>query len=220
LRRVMLLGIVGDVIAAILFAAGPVMGKPQPSRVAWIQGTGDCGYGCLFLDVKANLFKDGSSTGSVQCGTEPSRYSGCAEGPVIAVAPPASGSHTWCITARRSDVDPGFPQNVNYYVRDVGNGRTPFDDIGTITGGAEPTRSVEPVNCQTYPDSRGEWIPLTHGDFEAIDRRAPTMQGTQGPLAPLPPSGGPAILFPAAALLLGAGVLTYAVLSRRRFEAE
>ena len=32
---------------------------------------------------------------------------------------------------------------------------------------------------------------------------------------PLPPSGGPEILLPAAALLLGSGVLTYAVLRRR-----
>ena len=31
----------------------------------------------------------------------------------------------------------------------------------------------------------------------------------------LPPSGGPAILLPAAALLLGSGVLTYAILRRR-----
>jgi hypothetical protein len=31
----------------------------------------------------------------------------------------------------------------------------------------------------------------------------------------LAPSGGPAILLPAAALLLGSGVLTYAILRRR-----
>jgi hypothetical protein len=37
--------------------------------------------------------------------------------------------------------------------------------------------------------------------------------GTAG--KPLPPSGGPEILLPAAALLLGSGVLTYAVLRRR-----
>jgi hypothetical protein len=36
---------------------------------------------------------------------------------------------------------------------------------------------------------------------------------TPGP--DLPPSGGPAILLPAAALLLGSGILTYAVLRRR-----
>ena len=43
-----------------------------------------------------------------------------------------------------------------------------------------------------------------------------TMMGTTmmdgGPLAP---SGGPAILLPAAALLLGSGILTYAILRRR-----
>ena len=38
------------------------------------------------------------------------------------------------------------------------------------------------------------------------------MEETTGPLAP---SGGPAILLPAAALLLGSGVLTYAILRRR-----
>ena len=32
---------------------------------------------------------------------------------------------------------------------------------------------------------------------------------------PLPPSGGPAILLPAIALLLGSGILTYVVLRRR-----
>jgi hypothetical protein len=47
-----------------------------------------------------------------------------------------------------------------------------------------------------------------------------TMGKTQAPGGktagkPLPPSGGPEILLPAAALLLGSGVLTYAVLRRR-----
>ena len=32
---------------------------------------------------------------------------------------------------------------------------------------------------------------------------------------PLPTSGGPAILLPAAALLVGSGILTYAILRRR-----
>jgi hypothetical protein len=40
----------------------------------------------------------------------------------------------------------------------------------------------------------------------------PMMETTPGALAP---SGGPAILLPAAALLLGSGVLTYAILRRR-----
>jgi len=36
-----------------------------------------------------------------------------------------------------------------------------------------------------------------------------------GSPVPVPPSGGPAILLPAAVLLLGSGILTYAILRRR-----
>jgi len=45
-----------------------------------------------------------------------------------------------------------------------------------------------------------------------------TMETTMvsGSVAPnVPKSGGPAILLPAAALLLGSGILTYAILRRR-----
>jgi hypothetical protein len=42
-----------------------------------------------------------------------------------------------------------------------------------------------------------------------------TMMMTGSPSAEVPESGGPAILLPAAALLLGSGILTYAILRRR-----
>jgi hypothetical protein len=48
----------------------------------------------------------------------------------------------------------------------------------------------------------------------AEQHEATPMQETTPPGA-LAPSGGPAILLPAAALLLGSGVLTYAILRRR-----
>jgi hypothetical protein len=43
------------------------------------------------------------------------------------------------------------------------------------------------------------------------------MEGTMmtAPPGEVPKSGGPAILLPAAALLLGSGILTYAILRRR-----
>ena len=42
------------------------------------------------------------------------------------------------------------------------------------------------------------------------------MEGTMaGETGAIPDSGGPAILLPAAALLLGSGILTYAILRRR-----
>jgi hypothetical protein len=42
-----------------------------------------------------------------------------------------------------------------------------------------------------------------------------TMMMSGSPTAGVPESGGPAILLPAAALLLGSGILTYAILRRR-----
>jgi hypothetical protein len=49
--------------------------------------------------------------------------------------------------------------------------------------------------------------------MEATPMEATPMETT--PAADLPPSGGPAVILPAAALLLGSGVLTYAILRRR-----
>ena len=48
----------------------------------------------------------------------------------------------------------------------------------------------------------------------ALAQETTPMGGETTP-AGLAPSGGPAILLPAAALLLGSGVLTYAILRRR-----
>ena len=49
--------------------------------------------------------------------------------------------------------------------------------------------------------------------FASVALAQGTVMETTG--APLPGSGGPSILLPAAALLLGSGVLTYAILRRR-----
>ena len=48
----------------------------------------------------------------------------------------------------------------------------------------------------------------------ALAQDTTIMQATASPAA-VPESGGPAILLPAAALLLGSGILTYAILRRR-----
>jgi hypothetical protein len=54
------------------------------------------------------------------------------------------------------------------------------------------------------------------GDTQQAGQTTPAPGGGTQPGAPdLPRSGGPAILLPAAALLLGSGILTYAVLRRR-----
>ena len=43
----------------------------------------------------------------------------------------------------------------------------------------------------------------------------PTPTPMASPPGEVPPSGGPSIALPAAALLLGSGILTYAILRRR-----
>ena len=50
----------------------------------------------------------------------------------------------------------------------------------------------------------------------ALAQGSTMMMSAAGSSAPnVPSSGGPAILLPAAALLLGSGILTYAILRRR-----
>jgi hypothetical protein len=53
---------------------------------------------------------------------------------------------------------------------------------------------------------------LAQGGTTDITYTIPTPGATP---VPTPPSGGPAILLPAAALLVGSGILTYAILRRR-----
>ena len=55
---------------------------------------------------------------------------------------------------------------------------------------------------------------LILGPMAVAQTPSPTPSPMASPEA-VPPSGGPAILLPAAALLLGSGILTYAILRRR-----
>jgi hypothetical protein len=49
----------------------------------------------------------------------------------------------------------------------------------------------------------------------AVAQDTTMMEATMSAPGEVPESGGPAILLPAAALLLGSGILTYAILRRR-----
>jgi hypothetical protein len=60
-----------------------------------------------------------------------------------------------------------------------------------------------------------EATPTEATPTEATPTEATPTEATPAERGRLAPSGGPAILLPAAALLLGSGVLTYAILRRR-----
>jgi len=56
-------------------------------------------------------------------------------------------------------------------------------------------------------------MPMAMGQGPGNTTIITNMAGPSGPA--IPESGGPAILLPAASLLLGSGILTYAILRRR-----
>ena len=59
-------------------------------------------------------------------------------------------------------------------------------------------------------------VPMAVADSHTTMTMMETTMGTVPPSGGgIPESGGPAILLPAAALLLGSGILTYAILRRR-----
>ena len=75
----------------------------------------------------------------------------------------------------------------------------------------ETTLPASPPPCATTMVNGsvvcpGQWV-------GGSGNRGTTM--VNGSASPIPSSGGPAILLPAAALLLGSGILTYAILRRR-----
>ena len=116
-------------------------------------GRGSTGPGGYDLTVSVNLLPDGSATGYAH-------FVGGATGDVIGVEPPSEERDFWCINVRRTDTSTNSgDQRVNIYIRDVGDGRTTFDQISFVTsiGG----------DCGRFPDPPGVWIPLIEGDFRA-----------------------------------------------------
>jgi hypothetical protein len=71
------------------------------------------------------------------------------------------------------------------------------------SGGNSASRSVYAMGCTNAAPSRGR-------DVFFAGSGCPSASPV-----PVPPSGGPAILLPAAVLLLGSGILTYVILRRR-----
>ena len=73
------------------------------------------------------------------------------------------------------------------------------------------------ITCTTLDPTAGQGGTTAQGGTTMMGGQTGMMGGTTAGIgtADLPESGGPAILLPAAALLLGAGILTYAVVRRR-----
>ncbi len=115
-------------------------------------GSGSTGPGGLTLTMAAFLLTTGTATGA-------STLAGGASGPVIQVVPPSGTNNFWCISVARTDA-PG--NTVNWYIRDIGNGVTSFDQISFVTGLSGT------VNCTLIPTPLGVFLTLTSGNFRQI----------------------------------------------------
>ena len=96
-----------------------------------------------------------------------------------------------------------------------------------VLKGGQLTEEFGPTRKGTFTLSNGQdidhvtfCVPLEAGS-SVVATASPTGApiaaggGGSGSLVPIPDGGGPSILLPAAALLLGSGILTYAILRRR-----
>ena len=130
-----------------------------PRQAINFSGRGSTGPGGYDLTLSARLLPDGSATGYAH-------LAGGARGEVLGVQPPNSappdyyGQDFWCVNVRRTDTAPrSGEERVNLYVRDLGDGKTAFDQISA------PTTAQE---CDWSP---GPWLTLVEGDFRAtIDK--------------------------------------------------
>lgn len=126
------------------------LGRVGVGQEIRLSGRGSTGPGGLDLTVSARLLPDGSATGYAH-------LVGGATGDVVGVEPPGGERDFWCVNVRRTDTAPrSGDQRTNFYVRDVGDGRTTFDQISAVSGIG--------LDCDGSP---GAWLPLVEGGFRA-----------------------------------------------------
>ena len=120
-------------------------------RVRILSGQGSTGPGGYDLTIVVVLLPGNRVRGFTY-------LVGGATGHVVQAVPPSGQRDFWCINVKRIDTDPNQgDQRINWYIRDVGDGVSSFDQISYITsiGG----------NCDRFPDPSGVWLTLTQGDF-------------------------------------------------------
>ena len=98
----------------------------------------------------------------------------------------------------------------------------PLNKFILVVKGGQLTEEFGPTRKGTFTLSNGQDIdhvtfcaPPEDGNGNSATPIAAGGGGGGGSPAPTPPTGGPAILLPVASLLLGSGILTYAILRRR-----
>jgi hypothetical protein len=159
----------------------------------------------------ANAQDNGGNPPDVECAEAGGEFAGKFEGPAEEGTRPVNVGGTVMISFKISG------DTVTFY------SEAPMNFILVVKGG-QLTEEFGPTRKGTFTLSNGQDI--DHVTFCAppqvtqstTDIRSPVAAGGGGgasaSLVPIPDGGGPALLLPAAALLLGSGILTYAILRR------
>jgi len=80
-------------------------------------------------------------------------------GPVLQVVAPAGARDFWYITVQRNEPEAVGDLTINWYIRDVGDGATLFDEVSFITDIG--------VDCSLLPDPVQAFSAVADGDFRA-----------------------------------------------------
>jgi hypothetical protein len=127
---------------------------------AGLAGRGLTGFGTL--QISAIVLQDGSVVGhSNLVGKDCMPGGDCdAIGPVLQVVPPSYPRDFWCITVERTEAAAVDDLRINWYIRDVGDGRVSFDEYSIKTDVG--------VDCSLFPDPSQPLFPLLSGDFREM----------------------------------------------------
>jgi hypothetical protein len=135
--------------------------KTIAGRGTWNTASGVAGSQVLELTISAQLLPDGSATG----------YASVTGGPtarVVQVVPPSGTRDFWCINVEF----PTATERINFYIRDIGDGITSFDQILVAA-----RRGEQQITCASAPDP-SEWTTLTKGDFKATETPLDSVHST------------------------------------------
>ena len=78
-------------------------------------------------------------------------------GPVVELVPPSPSFNHWCVNVAIDNVPDVEGLNVLWYIRDIGDGKTSFDELA-FRGGLN-------VTCADIPAPTDPFVALDNGDF-------------------------------------------------------
>ena len=152
--------------ATLLAVAAFVSCWSQPNAHAddiWqLTGQASTGVGGWNLTLSANL--------SATDATGFASLLGGATGPITQIIPPTDDPASfWCINIVRTDTLPiSGNQRTNFYVRDIGDGITSFDQFAVVSGIG--------IDC-SFPTRDLHFIPMVEGNFTTNVIRAGVPEG-------------------------------------------